>query len=174
METEPLALCIPALTWRTDFLLMAREYAAADERPPIAPDLDEAGFAEYLRRLDDQAQGVGLKPGLVPQSTWWLVRGGLTVVGYSRLRGPLPPALEEFGHISYSIRPTERRKGYGTTILALTLEKARALGQDRAQLTCETSNVASARVIEKNGGILASAGLSQKTNTHISRYWIAL
>lgn len=175
MADETLRLHTPALTWMRDFLAMSREFAMVGEWPPLAPDADERGFADYLQRLDEMARGVGLLPGYAPQSTWCLVRDDTTVVGYSRLRSQLTLALKDVGgHIGYSIRPSERRKGYGTRILALTLEPARALGLDRVLLTCDTNNIGSARIIEKNGGVLSSSGFSPQTNTHVSRYWIAL
>ena len=57
--------------------------------------------------------------------------------------------MEEGGHIGYVIRPSERRKGYGTLILGLALVQAHACGLDRVRFTCNTENIASARIIEK-------------------------
>jgi predicted acetyltransferase len=134
-------------------------------------------YAAFLRALDDEARGVNLLPGLVPQSVYWLVRRdptGLVIVGASRLRHRLNAALEDVGgHIGYDVRATERRKGYGTLLLARTLERARELGLPRVLLTCDSDNIASARIIEKNGGVLASQSDSPATGTLVSRYWTA-
>jgi predicted acetyltransferase len=54
------------------------------------------------------------------------------------------------------------------------MEQARALGLAQVLLTCDTDNLGSARVIEKNDGVLASSGFSACSGTHVSRYWIAL
>ncbi|HEV2239244.1 MAG TPA: GNAT family N-acetyltransferase [Ktedonobacterales bacterium] len=133
------------------------------------------GFAAYLAHLAALARGEGLSPGVVPETMYWLVRDDVEVLGASRLRHRLTPALEDAGgHIGYSIRPSARGQGYGTLQLALTLERARALGLARVLLTCDSANVASARVIERNGGELASQGYSAITGTEVSRYWIAL
>jgi len=95
------------------------------------------------------------------------------VLGTMALRHYLTPLLEDVGgHIGYAIRPSERRKGYGTRILALTLERARAMGLGRVLVTCDTDNLGSARVIQRNGGALASEGHSVRTGTRVSRYWI--
>lgn len=51
-------------------------------------------------------------------------------------------------------------------MLCLVLPEARRLGIDRAFLTCDVSNIASMRVIEKNGGILES------TSGGELRYWV--
>lgn len=150
---------------------MAEEYfVSGDAR--YRPALED--FAAYLRGLLDGARGVGLPPGRVPYSTFWLA-SGRRLIGRSSVRHRLTPELEdEGGHVGYDIRPSERRKGYGTEILRLTLAEARRLGLQRALLTCDADNVASAKVIEKNGGRLQGQALSKRSGKLISRYWIEL
>jgi predicted acetyltransferase len=135
-------------------------------------------FAAFVRALDAEERGVGLAPRLVPQSAFWLVRRdppGRTILGASRLRHALNESLEDVGgHIGYDVRASERRKGYGTRLLALTLPHARGLGLARVLLTCDAANVASARVIENNGGVLASQSVSPQTGVLVSRFWIEL
>ena len=71
------------------------------------------------------------------------------LIGVSSLRHHLTHALEHHGgHIGYAIRPSERRKGYGTRLLAMTLDQ-HAMGFRRVLVTCDTDHIASARVIEK-------------------------
>jgi predicted acetyltransferase len=81
---------------------------------------------------------------------------------------------EEGGHIGYDVRPSERRQGYGTLLLRLTLNQARALGLKRVLVTADTPNVASWRIIEKNGGVLHTEALSQQTGGLLRKYWIEL
>jgi predicted acetyltransferase len=171
METPEAALIEPTGELRREFLAMAEEYArAGDER--YRPALED--FPAYLRALLGGARGVGLPPGRVPHSTFWLA-SGRRLLGRSSLRHRLTPELEdEGGHIGYDIRPSERRKGYGKLILALTLAEARRLGLSRALLTCDADNAASARVIEANGGRLQDRGVSKRSGVTISRYWIEL
>lgn len=150
---------------------MAEEWRAAGE---ARYDDALADFDAYLRHLRDGARGVNLAPGRVPYSTFWLVADG-RVVGRGSLRHRLNEFLErEGGHVGYDVRPSERRKGYGTLILQLTLERARALGLRRVLLTCDADNLPSARIIEKCGGVLDSRALSELTGEPISRYWIEL
>jgi predicted acetyltransferase len=121
------------------------------------------------------SMGIDLPPGIVPMTSFWLVEDDQTVIGESRLRHRLTPALEiEGGHIGYAIRPSARRKGYGTRILALTLERARVMGLRQVLVTCNTDNIASARIIEKNGGLLDGYALSPHSRVQISRYWISI
>ncbi|HYP02402.1 MAG TPA: GNAT family N-acetyltransferase [Pyrinomonadaceae bacterium] len=156
---------------KAKLVAMAEEYAAAgDERyREVIED-----FPGYMRGLARYAAGVDLPPGHVPSSQFFLVHRG-EIVGHSALRHRLTPALEhEGGHIGYDIRPAARRRGYGTLILALTLERARNLGLARALLTCDTDNTASARIIERNGGVLAGQAVSNRSGKLISQYWIEL
>ena len=156
---------------RAEFLSMAEEYLAAGEGRYKAALGD---FSAYLRRLSDALRGIGLPPGTVPYSAFWLV-AGRRLLGRSSLRHHLTPALEyEGGHVGYDIRPSERGKGYGTLILKLTLVEARRLGLSRVLLTCDTDNPGSAKVIERNGGVLRDTAISRNSGKQISRYWIEL
>ncbi len=171
--TEPsLRLVEPNEGLRDAFLEMARDWQQAGE-DRYAAALED--FPAYLRRLRDYARGIGLKPGHVPETTYWLLRGEETIVGVGRLRHRLTLALRELGgHIGYDIRPSERRKGYGTALLGLTLREARARGLRRVLLTCDDDNVASARIIEKNGGVLADRVRPAGHDELWRRYWIDL
>lgn len=65
------------------------------------------------------------------------------------------PDLKKYaGNIGYSVRPSERRKGYATNILKIGIDVCRELGIENALLICGEDNVASTRVIKKNGGVL--------------------
>lgn len=80
--------------------------------------------------------------------------------------------LQFGGNIGYSVRPSQRRKGYATEMLALALEECRKLGLDRALVTCDKTNIGSAKTIQKNGGVLENEVLEGDRITQ--RYWIAL
>ena len=156
---------------RAEFLAMAGEYLAVGEDRYKAAQGD---FSAYLRRLSDALRGINLPPGAVSYSAFWLV-AGRRLLGRSTVRHHLTPALGyEGGHVGYDIRPSQRGKGYGTLILRLTLGEARRLGLRRVLLTCDTDNLGSVKVIEKNGGVLRDTAISQTSGKRISRYWIEL
>lgn len=56
------------------------------------------------------------------------------------------------GHIGYSVRPSERRKGYATRILKFAVDYCRTLGIKDINISCMTDNEASRRTILANGG----------------------
>ncbi|MDL2233332.1 GNAT family N-acetyltransferase [Ruminococcaceae bacterium OttesenSCG-928-L11] len=115
------------------------------------PDRFEEWKDTLFRRYEDGRQGRGLAKGMVPFSVFWLVEVG-EVIGTVNLRHSLTESLRRIGgHIGYCIRPSHWGKGYGTLQLRLALEEAAKLGLEQVMLTCDESNGASARVMEKCG-----------------------
>lgn len=172
---DELRLVEPSEELEGEYVAHIRELLEAGEH--VSEDMVEAargGFAAFVQGLRDAAAGRNLRPSLVPWNTYWLMLGK-RMLGMSSLRHRLTPSLEDRGgHIGYHVRPSERRKGYGTRLLALTLEKARALGLRRVLLTCDPDNLASRRIIEKNGGLLAGEGICMLDGQPVRRYWIEL
>jgi len=172
---DSVELVEPTEALREAFVEYVEEFAAAGERSH-ARDRDDvrSNFAGFVRRLRDHARGVGLPVGFVPQTTYWLVRDG-RVLGAAGLRHRLTDALRDVGgHVGYVIRPSERGKGYATRMLAMVLDRARLLGLRHVLVTCDKGNVASARVIQKNGGRLDSESPSPTDGVVKQRYWIDL
>lgn len=164
-----LILVSPSAEWQAALLEMALEVSAHGELRYSAALND---FEAYLRRL--QAMAEGRLPGRSPQRTFWAA-DGTRLVGSSRIRHPLTPELEEFaGHIGYDVRPACRNQGYGTRLLALTLEEARRMDLPGVWVNCFSSNLASARVILNNGGQLVDTRWHPEEGKDISRYWIDL
>jgi predicted acetyltransferase len=129
-------------------------------------------WAQYLQRVRDGQAGLGLPPGRVP-ATFLVADVAGQLVGRVSVRHQLNEFLfREGGHIGYAVLPAHRRRGYATEILRQALVVARALGIDRVRVTCDDDNVASGKVIERCGGMLESAGLTDDGAKLIRRYWI--
>lgn len=77
-------------------------------------------------------------------------------------------------HIGYSVRPSERGKGYGKEQLRLGLQEARALGLTKVRLVCRDMNAASRRVILKNGGTYIDTIHGEESGMNVERYDITL
>ena len=171
MNREKVSLIEPTVKLEAAFLEMANEYLAGND---MRYKKESDDFSGYLERLARKSRAANLPPDRVPENEFWLVSDN-HVLGRSKLRHCLNPALEvEGGHIGYDIRPSERRKGYGTLILKLTLERAKDLGLGRVFLTCDADNIGSARIIENNGGVLSGRAISETSGKPILQYWIEL
>jgi predicted acetyltransferase len=138
----------------------------------------EADFAGYVEAITDQTGKVRLPTGQilpkVPFSVFWLVEGD-EFIGETHVRHRLNDYLiREGGHVGYGIRPARQRQGYGKLILALALDECRGLGLRRVLITCLQDNVASARIIEANGGALENVIADLAGRGPLRRYWIAL
>ena len=90
-------------------------------------------------------------------------------VGFLNLRLRLNDYLLEVGgHIGYSIRPSERGKGYAKEALRQGLQTAKQKNIKKALVTCSTENPASRAVILANGGVY------EDVRNGTERYWIEL
>jgi len=175
MTYETLRITEPDENLKNEFYRYCEAFRSANEPPRPMEQLAFQDFSAFIKKLNDVSKGIGIPSDYVPATVYWLIRDDKTIVGNSSLRHWLNPRLEDFGgHIGYSIHPLERHKGYGTLLLKLTLEKAKEKGIFQVLITCNSDNIASSGVIIKNGGRLASHGLSKQTDKSISRYWIDL
>jgi predicted acetyltransferase len=156
---------------KNKFLDMAKDYqSAGDDRYQSAAD----DFDAFLEGLEMYRTGKNLSSNLVRANTFFLLAND-KLIGRGDLRHQLNEMLAVMGgHIGYDVRPSERRKGYGSLILQLTLEKARAIGLEKVFLTCDADNRASAKIIEKNGGKLHHQIFYEPKGKLISQYWIEL
>ena len=78
----------------------------------------------------------------------------------------------EAGHIGYCIRPTERRKHYATQMLAEGVRVCRILRIRDVIVSCDKINIASAKTIMNNGGVLDAEFYSERFKSLIQRYII--
>jgi predicted acetyltransferase len=169
-------LIVPTTALHQQWLASYREWAPGlhiDGSGLTATDDVESpeGFARWVARLR-RAEDHDVPPddGWVHATHRWIVDGD-RLLGAIVLRHALNEWLLEIGgHIGYSVRPSERRRGHASFALARTLDAARGLGLDRVLITCLDENVASARTIERAGGLLED--IRETDFGTIRRYWI--
>ena len=76
-------------------------------------------------------------------------------------------------HIGDGIRPSERKKGYATKMIALALEECKKLNIDRVLMVCFKDNIGSSKCTINNGGVLENE-IIHEDGTIDQRYWIKL
>ena len=109
----------------------------------------------------------------VPATVYFGMSDGV-IIGTIQIRHKLNRRLlETYGHIGYGVRPSERRKGYATRMLALALEKCRDLGIDSVLISCDKNNAGSAGTIKKNGGVLHNE-FTEANGAVTQQYWVTL
>ena len=162
-------LVAPAQEYRESFLCGARELRG-EGLPWWVGDLDaaERDFAAFVaRKLAESSPRDGSR---VPKTHRWAVTDG-QFVGRISIHHRLNDALRvEGGHIGYDTVPSFRGRGVASEMLRQALPLARALGLTEVLLTCDDTNAASIRVIERNGGALRETKVLGR-NRPLKRYY---
>ena len=111
--------------------------------------------------------------GLCPAKTFLLIReNDNKIVGSINIRWNLSKEMLNFGgHIGYSIRPTERRKGYNKINLYLGLIEAKKIGLEKVMLDCDVNNLGSDRTLKALGGFLERTEIDPSDGTLTNVYW---
>ena len=116
----------------------------------------DASSCDIFEKFDRYRYERDLPPNRVGEDKFWLVDDEKSYfIGEIAVLHRLNDALVlRGGHIGYGVRYSEWNRGYGTKMLGLALEKAKELHLSLVLITCNDDNLASARVMEKNGFVL--------------------
>ncbi|WP_195987993.1 GNAT family N-acetyltransferase [Clostridium sp. D53t1_180928_C8] len=131
-------------------------------------------FEEWYSNFCDNLKEETVREGLVPATTYMAISTeDNRLIGMIDIRHSLNEYLLNFGgHIGYSIRKSERQQGYATEMLSLALIECLKINIKKVLITCNKDNVASAKTIVRNGGILENEVLDGNRITQ--RYWVTL
>ena len=172
-QSDCLELVPPDASWTAAVWDYKAEFEAVGDVLAGTADLGVAAdFAIWLADLRADGSPDTVRPGRVMADTYLAVRrSDRWLVGMVNIRHTLNDDLFRFGgHIGYSVRPGERRKGYAKELLRLALNKCKGLKLDHVLVTCDSENEASARTIRANGGVLENR--VPEGDGFTDRYWI--
>ncbi len=139
-----------------------------------------------LRRIEDPYEYVTwcfnceneetMEVGRVPATQFLFIReSDNRLLGMLQIRHYFNDYLSKYGgHIGYSVRPSERRKGYGKEMLSQALPLCRELGLKSILITCFDTNIASEKTILSCGGIYESTFYEENEKVNLKRFWINL
>lgn len=149
---------------------MMDEWTAANEKifPTSIAINDYHHFDYYMNNLCREKE----INGIVPETTYFCLDLDRNIfVGAVTIRHYLTEKLTlNGGHIGDGIRPSERRKGYASAMIGLALIEAKKLGINKVLMCCEKRNIASAKSIMNNGGVLENEVVIDGVVKQ--RYWI--
>ncbi|MCR5564176.1 MAG: GNAT family N-acetyltransferase [Gammaproteobacteria bacterium] len=159
----------------TDILDEWVEYNNTHEtnHSPWAIFSDHSNFDEYIIKTKERE--MPSDPKYVPSSLFYAYDEDRDVmVGAVNIRHCLNDnLLKTGGHIGDGVRPSERRKGYATKMIALALEECKKLEINKVLITCDKDNIGSRKQIMNNGGIKENEIIEDDGNI-VERYWIEL
>ena len=166
-----LTLVIPTLAHKHDAMEFRREWIEKEPGESIHGSGGFHRYENYEEWLDKIDTRINTPPELVPGIVYFAVYNN-KIVGTIAIRYRLnEKLLKSGGHIGYSIRPSERQKGYATKMLALALDECKKLNIAKVLITCDKDNLGSARTIQKNGGVLENEVIDEDGEI-LQRYWI--
>ena len=157
----------PRLEDKTTILEMLADFEATGSRHDGFFGGADFVYEDWLETIQLAEVGLGLPEGFVPAIKFLSFDETGLPLGFLALRLSLNDKLfVEGGHIGYSIRPSQRRKGLAKLQLELGLAEARKQGLERVLITCDEDNEASRRTI------LSAGGVYENTIDRSQRYWI--
>lgn len=174
---DELFLTLPDSRYSEQIKVFRQEYleanSAMDGCGPLRRLDDPEAFIQACR--DDTAMET-LRPGRVLATLFLCVRkSDDRLLGMIQIRHYFNEYLERYaGHIGYSIRPAERRKGYATQMLRLALPFCRELGLEKVLISCKPDNIGSEKTILNNGGVYESTVYEPGEAIYLKRHWITL
>lgn len=180
------------VTWGKDNVILVKpDVSFADEIRSYREEMLLAGSSMdgtgALRRLEDPMEWLRQNallenPENIPKNKVPATQFVLTdtetgrIYGMLQVRHELNEYLKRFaGHIGYSVRPTERRKGYAKKMLKLSLQYCKeTLKLHRVMVSCLVGNDASRKTILACGGVFEERVYEPIENVWLEKYWITL
>ena len=132
--------------------------------------------SEYIKFCETCENPATVPEGLVLATQFLFIRtSDNKLLGMVQVRHYFNDFLEKFGgHIGYSVRPDERRKGYAKQMLKKVLPFCKEIGLEKVLISCIDGNVGSEKTILANGGVYESTVYESNENVNLKRFWITI
>lgn len=174
---EELVLVFPTKEYKTQIEEYVQEFIDHNENEIIGDaDLCKIkNIDKWLKKIEFDLSEKKVEEGEVPSTIYLTIRkSDNKIVGNIQIKHYLNEKLLQYGgHIRNSIRPSERKKGYATEQIRLGLKKCKELGIGKVLIDSYKNDIASAKSIINNGGILENE-VTMPNGKINQRYWISL
>ena len=150
-------LVFPDETMKSAALEFRQEFFDAGEKTingSYKLDMEQYSYEEWVEMMRENLSPETVSPKFGVPETYFAVDKSEKIVGIINFRHELTPFYANAGHVGLSVRPSCRKMGYAAAMLGEILSNARRADLEEIKLVCRRSNVASARMIVKNGGKL--------------------
>lgn len=173
---EKLKLVIPNEKYLDDVEAYKEEFLAINSSMDGCGPLRYYDAKEWLEEIKKYTKEETLPEGKVIATQFLFVReSDNRIIGLIQVRHYFSEYLRLYGgNIGYSIRPSERRKGYAKEMLKMVLPFCKEIGLEKVLITCLEENEASRRTILANGGVYENTIYNKDENQYFQRYWISL
>ena len=174
---EEFILIRPTSEYATQIVEYRQEFLdAGDSMDGTGPLRRFENPEEYIKTCAEYEDPEKVPSHLVPATQFFFVRkSDNKLVGLIQVRHCFNDYLEKYaGHIGYSVRPSERCKGYAKEMLRMALPFCPEIGIDKVLIACIDGNIGSEKTILANGGVYESTVHEPNGDRDLKRFWIEL
>lgn len=149
------------------------------ERMRVTYDPERIPGLDYLEKYDNVLDWLQFCDEMSGKLTWYMSmrESDSRIIGFIILRHKLEyddDDIEFASNLGYSIRPSERGKGYAKEQLRLGLQKAKELGLEKVRIVCRDINIGSNKTILANGGVYVDTIQGEISGMKVNRYDIPI
>lgn len=151
-----IALVRPTLELKEKALEYREEHFQYGEKIIYGSELFDRteSYEEWLSSITLNTNPETVNENWVVTDTFFAIRkSDEKIIGIIDLRHTLNEFLKDLGNCGYSVCPSERKKGYATEMLYQLLQVAKDAAIKVLHISVEKDNMASIKVIQKNGGV---------------------
>lgn len=164
-------LVVPSVKYFCSYVEAIKEYEQNNVR---TYNFSSPNECDIFDKFQSYRTGNNIPENHVSSNYFWLIENS-EFIGEVSIRPKLTDELlRRGGHIGCGVRYSKWNEGYGTELLRQALLKAMSMNLYDVLITCNDDNIGSAKIIEKNGGLLENKleNIVDGKQILTRRYWI--